>query len=676
MAGATVQVASEEDPGVSALGSFVLIVSYILGLGVLLMPKIFLEGGMLLSALVLLLVTCATLLMVNYYLEVMYRAECLLRLRGEWGGSSDGQEGAEDAPALHVGDLCAFYSGPKLRQLWGAVLTVYLVVGHWGMTVAATQTFTGLVGPLWFKDGRDCLGVDDLKKAYLFTGPCVNLYHVCLLLYAVAVTCLACLELKKQVGIQKWLTFYRVLALLLSILLSLVGLIKQQGLDGTPLSQTASEQSSGGLPAHLWNLKGFPLLFATAVFSQITGSARHLTAQNQSADDGHPTAHHRSAVHATPPHSTENAASARHLTPQTKLAAGFRSAVRLRRVFTGGVADGHHSSPAAAHATRIEHIANICIANIVNNVLFSSPALARTIREEPDVRASKQDPALCTTLVASRRGRCGCLQRQRLFAMALGFTLILYCTLGALLSFVLGDDLHSLLTLNFKSFNGYGGVWPKWLSRTLSYMIFVFPLPSIVSQNALCAFTLGNDWAGIYTEKFGGAHEANLRVPVQGSPGRGQLSSMEDLNRNVSSVEEMTSSTSTQSLVAPSLRTQLVCRALAALAPCIGAIFLTDLSLVVTWAGMLAFFIVYGFPSYLQWLSLRLVGRPASDPAAPLMRAARTGRGGELSCLSRTPYSLGLFSHPWAALTSMTLALSLFTYNVVLVVTAQASGHE
>jgi amino acid permease len=146
-------------------------------------------------------------------------------------------------------------------------------------------------------------------------------------------------------------------------------------------------------------------------------------------------------------------------------------------------------------------------------------------------------------------------QLNSLFQTSLIITLVFYVALGVIISAYFGESTLSSSNLNWKSYKHH-----SWFSSMVRFFILLFPAVDVASAFPLNAFTLGNNLMTAYYGKDIHLYDANRS------------------------------------------KTHLF-RAIGAIPPILGAVFVSDLGQITSWTGLTGFGLVFIFPPLLSYVA-------------------------------------------------------------------------
>lgn len=263
------QSEQEEKKGFSPLIAVCFTVNYLVGTGFLTLPWAFVQGGLVLSTILLLMATGVSDFAKDFLLEAMARAEAVVPYDHEETPNdeeADKNEGddTEEGPLMvkerkfEMADLCRIFIGEKATAIFISSLSFSLFMTLWAYTVVFITVF---------QDELTGTGDKDLD-ADIYT-----------LIFAMIVVPLSCLELKEQIFIQVLLAICRVLMLFFMVSTTLLFpndfREKQYNPDTNPFREVP-----------LFNIAGFSqafpiILFALGFQTAIPGISQAVTDKRQ-----------------------------------------------------------------------------------------------------------------------------------------------------------------------------------------------------------------------------------------------------------------------------------------------------------------------------------------------------------------------------------------------------------
>jgi len=203
----SIHAKDEEKEGFSPLIAVCFTVNYLVGTGFLTLPWAFVQGGLILSTILLLVATGISDVAKDFLLEAMARAEAVVPL--ELGNNENDIEvvnneidETEEGPLIvkerkfEMTDLCRIFMGEKAAKIFISCLSFSLFMTLWAYTVVFVTTL---------QDEFTGTGDKDLDA------------DIYVLVFALIVVPLSCLELKEQIFIQVTLAFCRVLMLVFMV---------------------------------------------------------------------------------------------------------------------------------------------------------------------------------------------------------------------------------------------------------------------------------------------------------------------------------------------------------------------------------------------------------------------------------------------------------------------------
>ncbi|KAK3259764.1 hypothetical protein CYMTET_31252 [Cymbomonas tetramitiformis] len=223
---------------VTYFGAYCTGINYIIGIGILTMPTVYVNAGIILSTGCLLLATLVSYLSVLWLLEAGARAEGL-NSRSPHDNLPNNQISFRK---YEVAELCSIFLSPQYgTSVYNGILSVYMVVCLWAFAAAAGNTGSRTICSFAGEDS-DC-----------------SYYFPCLISYGCLTTVFTVRGLKEQVRYQQFLTCYRFFALIVIIGVSVYGLAASVNLNGEPVRTH--------FPATNWS--AFSAVFSTSVFAQL-----------------------------------------------------------------------------------------------------------------------------------------------------------------------------------------------------------------------------------------------------------------------------------------------------------------------------------------------------------------------------------------------------------------------
>lgn len=129
---------------------------------------------------------------------------------------------------FEVSELCEIFLGKCGKIMYIITLGIYLLITCWAYaTVAASSWASNL--PWNISSVSQMCHPEDFTGVLLPTSTsCQNTYHFYLLVFTLIVIPLSCLEFTEQKYIQVFMTFFRVIAVLLMVVFSLVDLSEEE----------------------------------------------------------------------------------------------------------------------------------------------------------------------------------------------------------------------------------------------------------------------------------------------------------------------------------------------------------------------------------------------------------------------------------------------------------------
>lgn len=223
---------------VSYFGAYCTGINYIIGIGILTMPTVYVDAGIVLSTGCLLLATLVSYLSLLWLLEAGARAEGVSS-RSPYEYLPNNQISFRK---YEVAELCSIFLSPQYgTSVYNGILSVYMVVCLWAFAAAAGNTGSRTICSFAGEDS-DC-----------------SHYFPCLISYGCLTTVFTVRGLKEQVRYQQFLTCYRFFALFVIIAVSFYGIVASINLRGEPVRRH--------FPATNWS--AFSAVFSTSVFAQL-----------------------------------------------------------------------------------------------------------------------------------------------------------------------------------------------------------------------------------------------------------------------------------------------------------------------------------------------------------------------------------------------------------------------
>ena len=186
-------------------GSFVgfcVILNYTVGSGFLGVPYVFYHTGLVAGLATLAIVSAAVALPAMWTLETMARAQALETAANQPSLQTSYQSFRVGSHRrFEIAELCRTFLGPFAGNLYLVALLIYQFLSQWmaGPTAAAAWACKIPFDSIRFQQCRQ----NDFLDVYQPTNDgCWNSYALCVLLFAVVVVPLSCLELKEQAVVQ------------------------------------------------------------------------------------------------------------------------------------------------------------------------------------------------------------------------------------------------------------------------------------------------------------------------------------------------------------------------------------------------------------------------------------------------------------------------------------------
>eukprot|EP00475_Leptophrys_vorax_P030417 TRINITY_DN4554_c0_g1_i1.p1 TRINITY_DN4554_c0_g1~~TRINITY_DN4554_c0_g1_i1.p1 ORF type:complete len:531 (-),score=127.29 TRINITY_DN4554_c0_g1_i1:35-1627(-) len=199
--------------GFAAWEGYCFTLNYILGVGILGIPHALVRTGFWTGVVMMVIVSVASWIAINWILEAMARAEAIVQYRACAVDNNHNQEIGKlnyriaTERKLEIVDIVDIFMGPKWKFTYQICIGIYLFGALWsyasvfGTSMASHVPFPGIYG------GHTCDLYSDSSAA------CRSLYIFYLCIFMVVVVPLACIDLKEQKPVQITLSLMRFLAI-------------------------------------------------------------------------------------------------------------------------------------------------------------------------------------------------------------------------------------------------------------------------------------------------------------------------------------------------------------------------------------------------------------------------------------------------------------------------------
>lgn len=190
--------------------------NFVIGTGCFGLPYAFMEAGIVLTSSLLAVGVLGALVTMNYTLESLARAEGVCAATR--GGTPLHHLTYRKFDFATIGDMFAGKFGKLTVQL---VMALYCIGALWSYA----SVFASSVASLFYSYvlGDSC----DAYAAHPTAG-CLDAYYVCMAIFSAIVISMVLLDISEQASIQKFLSVYRIAALLLMLVTMLIKI----GVDG------------------------------------------------------------------------------------------------------------------------------------------------------------------------------------------------------------------------------------------------------------------------------------------------------------------------------------------------------------------------------------------------------------------------------------------------------------
>lgn len=201
-------------------------INFIMGSGFLGIPAGFLETGLTLGVLVLLLVTWMQWAAACMLVQVITRAHALLLAKqadatltptltpfAKLGGGGDVRGDRRPPPALLVPShtsyelimLCRLHLGKWAERGVSFCATLYMFGSLWSYTSVFASSLAAMVPMPWLQAGEPC----DIYQTDVYGGGCITLYYFWIMAFCTLMVALLALDIREQVVFQCVMTVAR-----------------------------------------------------------------------------------------------------------------------------------------------------------------------------------------------------------------------------------------------------------------------------------------------------------------------------------------------------------------------------------------------------------------------------------------------------------------------------------
>lgn len=248
--------ASSSHPSYGTIVGYCFTLNYILGVGVLGMPKAFSDAGYILSTVMLAGVTGMAVLTSMWCADVGMRE---LKHRRE--KIANGQENTSSSTLVQMNELTVSILGKKASRLYELCVFIYLIGSLWSYSSVFSSSLTSHI-PLKFITGSTDCSTD------LDGTTCYHAYLFYIMLFAIVCVPLTCIELTEMKVMQVTLAIMRFLCLGVMMCTSIVGLYQ------APFTDDNQDAPPGVNPPYYSDIQavkwaGLAVIFPTAIYSQI-----------------------------------------------------------------------------------------------------------------------------------------------------------------------------------------------------------------------------------------------------------------------------------------------------------------------------------------------------------------------------------------------------------------------
>ena len=283
---------SAESATYSPFVAYCTTVNYILGVGVIGMPRAFVTGGWLLSALVLLVVSVMATFTALWYVEVGHRAarkekqsagtdETELTHLDSAGGEAEAVAlaslhspshselvaGAPQPRRIEVNELIDLFVSPNARRLYEFLLCVYMLGSLWSYTSVFATGMAANVAIPFLNGGDTCVVSGDRASG------CYSLYLFYCLVFACIVVPIATRDLTEMKAFIIALAMLRFVAIACMVVTALDMLYHFPVADSAPPASVTLPDSDTSPPyyAHTpaFNWSGLGTIFPICIFAQV-----------------------------------------------------------------------------------------------------------------------------------------------------------------------------------------------------------------------------------------------------------------------------------------------------------------------------------------------------------------------------------------------------------------------